>query len=112
MINKVIKNISPIKIKNPVKVDLLSPWDNKKIAKIECIKKSDVNDILEVSNEFFTNKALYINKKDRIKILKKTANILKKRSSSFAGFGNVDENIVYKKLESLVRGAELASKVI
>ena len=84
MINKVIKNISPIKIKNPVKVDLFSPWDNKKIAKIECIKKSDVNDILEVSNDFFTNKALYINKKDRIKILKKTANILKKRSSSFA----------------------------
>jgi 5-methyltetrahydropteroyltriglutamate--homocysteine methyltransferase len=32
--------------------------------------------------------------------------------STFAGFGNVDENIVYKKLESLVLGAELASKVI
>ena len=32
--------------------------------------------------------------------------------STFAGFGNVDENIAYKKLESLVRGAELASKVI
>jgi len=32
--------------------------------------------------------------------------------STFAGFGNVDENIVYKKLESLVRGTELASKVI
>ena len=32
--------------------------------------------------------------------------------STFAGFGNVDESIVYKKLESLVRGAELASKVI
>ena len=32
--------------------------------------------------------------------------------STFAGFGNVDENIVYKKLESLVRGAELASKTI
>ena len=32
--------------------------------------------------------------------------------STFAGFGNVDENIVYKKLESLVSGAELASKVI
>ncbi len=32
--------------------------------------------------------------------------------STFAGFGNVDENIVYKKLEALVRGAELASKVI
>ena len=32
--------------------------------------------------------------------------------STFAGFGNVDENIVYKKLESLVRGSELASKVI
>ena len=32
--------------------------------------------------------------------------------STFAGFGNVDENIVYKKLESLVRGAELASKII
>ena len=32
--------------------------------------------------------------------------------STFAGFGNVDENIVYKKLESLVIGTELASKVI
>ena len=32
--------------------------------------------------------------------------------STFAGFGNVDENIVYKKLESLVIGAELASKMI
>ena len=32
--------------------------------------------------------------------------------STFAGFGNVDENIVYKKLESLVIGTELASKTI
>ena len=32
--------------------------------------------------------------------------------STFAGFGNVDENIVYKKLESLVIGSELASKII
>lgn len=32
--------------------------------------------------------------------------------STFAGFGNVDENIVYKKLESLVIGTELASKAI
>ena len=32
--------------------------------------------------------------------------------STFAGFGNVDENIVYKKLESLVVGTELANKAI
>ena len=32
--------------------------------------------------------------------------------STFAGFGNVDENIVYKKLESLVIGTVLASKII
>ena len=32
--------------------------------------------------------------------------------STFAGYGNVDENIVYKKLESLVIGADLASKII
>ena len=32
--------------------------------------------------------------------------------STFAGFGNVDENIVYKKLEALVAGADIASKVI
>ena len=32
--------------------------------------------------------------------------------STFAGFGNVDENIVYKKLESLVIGTEMASKII
>ena len=31
---------------------------------------------------------------------------------TFAGFGNVDENIAYKKLESLVTGSRLASKVI
>ena len=32
--------------------------------------------------------------------------------STFAGFGNIDESIVYKKLESLVIGAKLASKLI
>ena len=32
--------------------------------------------------------------------------------STFAGFGNVDENIVYKKLESLVIGTKMASKII
>ena len=32
--------------------------------------------------------------------------------STFAGFGNVDENIVYKKLETLVIGTDLASKAI
>ncbi len=32
--------------------------------------------------------------------------------STFAGFGNVDEKIVYKKFESLVAGAELASNAI
>ncbi len=32
--------------------------------------------------------------------------------STFAGFGNVDENIVYKKFESLVAGAKLASNAI
>ena len=32
--------------------------------------------------------------------------------STFAGFGNVDENIVFKKLESLVIGTDLASKII
>jgi len=32
--------------------------------------------------------------------------------STFAGFGNVDENIVYKKFESLVAGAKLASNTI
>ena len=32
--------------------------------------------------------------------------------STFAGFGNVDENIAYKKLESLVIGTNLASKII
>ena len=32
--------------------------------------------------------------------------------STFAGYGNLDEDIVYKKLEALVAGAELASKQI
>ena len=32
--------------------------------------------------------------------------------STFAGFGNVDEHIVYKKLEALVMGTELANKVL
>ena len=32
--------------------------------------------------------------------------------STFAGFGNVDENIAYKKLESLVIGTNLASQSI
>tara|TARA_Y100001949_G_C15978580_1_gene327353 strand:- start:144 stop:1592 length:1449 start_codon:yes stop_codon:yes gene_type:complete len=84
MINKVIKNISPVLIKNPVKVDLYSPWNQKKIAKIECIKKGDVNKILEVSYNFFKNKSLYIEKKDRIKILKKAGNLLTKKSNHFS----------------------------
>ena len=32
--------------------------------------------------------------------------------STFAGFGKVDEKIVYAKLKSLVDGAKLASKII
>ena len=32
--------------------------------------------------------------------------------STFAGFGNVDENIAYKKMESLVTGTALANKII
>ena len=32
--------------------------------------------------------------------------------STFAGFGNVDEKIVYKKLEALVAGAKLVSKML
>ena len=37
MISKKIKNITPVKIHNPKTVDLYSPWDLKKIAKIETI---------------------------------------------------------------------------
>ena len=32
--------------------------------------------------------------------------------STFAGFGNVDENIAYKKMESLVIGTDMANKII
>ena len=39
MARKIIKNISPIEIKNPKQIDLLSPWSLKKISKVECIRK-------------------------------------------------------------------------
>ena len=43
---KKIKNITPVKISNPTYVDLYSPWDLKKIGEIECIRKKDVDQII------------------------------------------------------------------
>ena len=43
MITKRIKNITPVKINNPIIVDLKSPWDQKKIAKKRFNIKRDQN---------------------------------------------------------------------
>ena len=48
MARKIIKNISPLEIKNPKQIDLLSPWNLKKISKVECIRKSDAKKILKI----------------------------------------------------------------
>ena len=84
MISKKIKNITPVKIHNPKTVDLFSPWDLKKIAKIECINKDDVDQILDVSNNAFLNREKFLSKIERIKILKKSKNLLLKNSKKFA----------------------------
>ena len=84
MISKKIKNITPVKIHNPKTVDLYSPWDLKKIAKIECINKDNVDQILDVSNNAFLNRQKFLSKIERIKILKKSKNLLLKNSKKFA----------------------------
>ena len=84
MISKKIKNITPVKIHNPKTVDLYSPWDLKKIAKIECINKDNVDQILDVSNNAFLNREKFLSKIERIKILKKSKNLLLKNSKKFA----------------------------
>ena len=68
MATKIIKNISPLEIKNPKQIDLLSPWNLKKISKVECIRKSDAKKILKIANDFFVNENLHITKKQRIDI--------------------------------------------
>ena len=84
MISKKIKNITPVKIHNPKTVDLFSPWDLKKIAKIECINKDSVDQILDVSNNAFLNREKFLSKIERIKILKKSKNLLLKNAKKFA----------------------------
>ena len=84
MISKKIKNITPVKIHNPKTVDLYSPWNLKKIAKIECINKDNVDQILDVSNNAFLNREKFLSKIERIKILKKSKNLLLKNSKKFA----------------------------
>ena len=84
MARKIIKNISPLEIKNPKQIDLLSPWNLKKISKVECIRKSDAKKILKIANDFFVNENLHITKKQRIDILKKTIKLLTKNSKKFS----------------------------
>lgn len=84
MISKKIKNLTPVKIHNPKTVDLYSPWDLKKISKIECINKDNVDQILDVTNNAFLNKEKFLSKIERIKILKKSKNLLLKNSKRFA----------------------------
>ena len=84
MTTKRIKNITPVKINNPIIVDLKSPWDQKKIAKIECIDKKHINDIIKISSQAFFETEKSISKVERIDILKKTKEKLIKSSNRFA----------------------------
>ena len=75
-----IKNITPIKIKDPTYVDLYSPWDLKKIGKVECISKKEVDQILDVSSNAFKNNKKYLSKIKRLEILKNCRKKLLKNS--------------------------------
>ena len=84
MTSKEIKNISPVKITNPKYVDLISPWDLKKIGKIECIGKKEINNILNISSNAFLSSEKYLSKIQRLKILAKCRKKLSQNSKKFS----------------------------
>ena len=81
---KKIKNITPVKISNPTYVDLYSPWDLKKIGEIECIRKKDVDQIINVASKAFLDKKKYLQKVDRLNILNNCKEKLEKNSKKFS----------------------------
>ena len=83
MIRK-IKNITPAIITQPKISSVHSPWNLKKIANVECINKKDANTILNIASKMFTDESEYLDKISRLKILKKSKNLLLKRSKDFA----------------------------
>ena len=64
MIPKRIKNITPVKINSSTSVDLYSPWDLKKIAKIDCINAEDIDSVINTSSKAFSDKSIHLNKKE------------------------------------------------
>ena len=116
MTNRIIKNITTVKVKNLQKVPLYSPWNMKKIGDIECIDERHVDAILKVSDDFFNNTKHQINKTDRLEILKKSKSLLSKRSFEFAKFISLEGGKPLKdskiEVERAINGIELAIECI
>ena len=116
MITKRIKNITPVKINNPIIVDLKSPWDQKKIAKIECIDNKHVNDIIKISSQAFFETEKSLSKVERIDILKKTKEKLIKSSNRFAKIIALEGGKPLKdakiEVERAVNGLELSVEAL
>ena len=116
MTTKRIKNITPIKIHNPIIVDLKSPWDQKKIAKIECIDNKHINDIIKISSQAFFETEKSLSKVERIDILKKTKEKLIKSSNRFAKIIALEGGKPLKdakiEVERAVNGLELSVEAL
>lgn len=84
MIPKIIKNITPVKINSSTSVDLYSPWDLKKIAKIDCINAEDIDSVINTSSKAFSDKSIHLNKKERLDILKKAKKLLTKDKNKYS----------------------------
>ena len=111
-----IKNITPIKIKDPTYVDLYSPWDLKKIGKVECISKKEVDQILDVSSNAFKNNKKYLSKIKRLEILKNCRNKLLKNSRKFTNIIALEGGKPLKdskiEVERAVNGLELCAEAL
>jgi len=116
MISKKIKNITPVKIKNPSYVDLYSPWDLKKIGEVECISNKDVDKILNISAKAFLNNKNHLNKIKRLEILKKCKEKLSKNSKKFADMISLEGGKPLKdakiEVERAINGLELCAEAL
>ena len=116
MANRIIKNITTVKIKNPQKVPLYSPWNMKKIGDIECIDEIHVDPILQVAYDFFNDVKYQLSKTDRLEILNKSKFLLSKRSFEFAKLISTEGGKPLKdskiEVERAINGIELGIECI
>ena len=116
MTSKEIKNISPVKITNPKYIDLISPWDLKKIGKIECIGKKEINNILNISSNAFLSSEKYLSKIQRLKILAKCRKKLSQNSKKFSDIIALEGGKPLKdakiEVERAINGLELCAEAL